>query len=40
MIRASLPGIFILLAGISGLLPIDGRVPWIFLLLAGIFLVL
>lgn len=35
-----LPWLFVLLAGVAGLLPVDGRLAWALVLVAGILGVL
>lgn len=39
MLRASIPGIMLIAAGVAALVPVDGRLAWVFVLLAGIFMV-
>jgi hypothetical protein len=36
----SLPAILLLVAGILGVAPVDGRLAWLAILLAGLFMLL
>lgn len=36
----SIPGMLLLIAGIVGALPIDGRIAWVLVAIAGLFMVL
>lgn len=36
----ALPGILLLIAGIVGALPVDGRIAWVLVAVAGLFMVL
>jgi uncharacterized membrane protein YuzA (DUF378 family) len=37
---AALPGLLLLIAGICGVAPIDGRIAWVVVLIAGLVMVL